>query len=124
MDITLTLNSRDFAPRVSTYAVHKIVEDVRSITTMDGVEHSVQRIRDEVVFSLIPYSDATCTDDYNALRALQFTSRYTDPNTGNVSVKTLRVTSNLESVFGLKSVDGNRYYKGGDITLRAVEPNT
>ena len=124
MDITLTLNNRDFAPRVSTYAVRKLVEVVRSITTMDGVEHSVQRIRDEVVFSLIPYSDATCTEDYNALKALQFTSRYTDPNTGNVSVKTLRVTSNLESVFGLKSVDGNRYYKGGEITLRAVEPNT
>lgn len=123
MDITLTLNSRNFAPRVSTYAVHKRVEDVRTITTMDGVEHSVQRTRDEIVFSLIPYSDATCTADYNALKALQFTSQYTDPNTGNVSVRTLRVASNLESVFGLKSVDGNRYYKGGKITLRAVEPN-
>jgi hypothetical protein len=123
MDITLTLNNRDFASRVATYAVHKLVEEVRSITTMDGTEHAVQRIRDEVVFSLIPYSDATCTADYNALKVLQFSASYTDPNTGNVSVRTLRVTSNLESVFGLKSIDGNRYYKGGDITLRAVEPN-
>ena len=123
MDITLTLNNRNFAPRVSKYAVHKLVEEVRSITTMDGTEHAIQRIRDEIVFSLIPYSDATCTEDYNALKALQFTARYTDPNTGNVSVRTLRVTSNLESAFGLKSIDGNRYYKGGDITLRAVEPN-
>lgn len=123
MDITLTFNNRDFSARVSTYEVNKLVEQVKLITTMDGVEHAVQRTRDVVTFSLFPYNDTTATADYNALKALQATGRYTDPNTGSVSERTLRVVSDINSTFGLKSVDGNRYYKGGKITLRAVEPN-
>ena len=123
MDITLTFNNRNFSARVSTYEVKKLVEEVKKITTMDGTEHAVQRIRDVVTFSLMPYDETTATADYNALKALQATGRYTDPNTGNVSVRTLRVVTDLNAIFGLKSIDGKRYYKGGKITLRAVEPN-
>lgn len=123
MDITLTFNNRDFSARVSTYEVKKLVEQVKLITTMDGTEHAVQRIRDVVTFSLIPYKETVSTADYNALKVLQAVGSYTDPNTGNVSVRTLRVVTDIDSVFGIKSVDGNRYYKGGKITLRAVEPN-
>ncbi len=124
MDITLTFNNRDFSARVSTYEVNKLVEQIKLITTMDGVEHAVQRTRDVVTFSLFPYNDTTATADYNALKVLQATGRYTDPNTGSVSERILRVVSDINSTFGLKSVDGNRYYKGGKITLRAMEPNT
>lgn len=124
MDITLTLNGVDFSGRVSTYEVKKIVETVASITTLDGVEHVVQRTRDQITFSLIPFSDATATADYNALKALQFSGTYTDPNANTTTTKTLRITSDLNAVFGLKSVDGNRYYKGGKIVLRAVSPNS
>lgn len=124
MDITLTLNGRDFSGRVSTYKVQKVVETVASVTTMDGVEHIVQRTRDEITFSLIPYSDSVATLDYNALSALQFTATYTDNTAvGNTASRPVRVASNLESAFGLRSVDGNRYYKGSPITLRALSPN-
>lgn len=124
MDITLTLNGRNFANRVDQYSVQKLVEQVRTITMLNGTEYAVQRIRDVVKFKLIPYDEATATADYNALKAMQFTATYTDPHTGNNATRTLRVVSNLESVFGIKSVNGNRYYKGGEISLRATEVNT
>lgn len=123
MDITLTLNNRDFSGRLSTYEVQKLIEEVRKVTTIDGTEHAIQRTRDLVVFSLIPYDENTATEDFNALKDLQFTGVYTDPNTGSSATRTLRVVSNLSSAFGLKSIDGNRYYKGGKISLRAVEAN-
>lgn len=123
MDITLTLNGRDFSGRVSTYEVKKIVETVASVTTLDGTEHVIQRTRDQITFSLIPYSDAVATADYNALKTLQFSASYTDPNSSSAASKTLRVASDLESAFGLRSVDGNRYYRGGKIVLRAIQTN-
>lgn len=124
MDITLTLNSRDFSSRVSTYEVRKVVETVKTITTMDGTEYALQRIRDQITFSLIPFDEETATADYNALNDLQFSASYTDPNTGSAAVKTVRVKSDLDAVFGLKSINGKRYYKGGKIVLRAVGVNS
>jgi hypothetical protein len=32
----------------------------------------------------------------------------------------MKLYSNLSSVFGLRSVNGKRYYKGGEIALRAT----
>ena len=124
MDITLTLNGRDFSSRVDKYAVQKLIEEVRTVTMLNGTEYAVQRIRDAVVFALIPYDEETATADYNALKALEFVATYTDPNTGNSTTRTLRVVSDLESVFGIKSINGKRYYKGGEISLRAKEVNS
>lgn len=123
IDVTLICNNRDFSLRLSTYKITKVVETVKSVVTLDGVEHIVQRTRDQIVFSLIPFSDSTATADYSALRSLQFSVTYTDPNAGVVKTGTMRVASNLDAAFGLKSIDGNRYYKGGNITLRALSPN-
>ncbi|MBP5460711.1 MAG: hypothetical protein J6Y20_01100 [Lachnospiraceae bacterium] len=123
MDITLTCNGRDFSGRLSAYSVEKLVETVHTITTLDGVEHIVQRTRDQITFKLIPFSDAVATADFTALSALQFSATYTDPNKNTTSTKTLRVASDLNAAFGIKSVDGNRYYKGGNIVLRAISPN-
>ena len=124
MDITLTLNERDFSARVSTYEVVKILEVVKTVTTMAGTEHTIKRTRDQIVFTLIPYDESTATADFNALKALEFIATYTDPNSGSAATKTVRVASDLDSVFGLKSVNNLRYYKGGKIKLRAVEVNT
>ena len=123
MDITLTINGRNFAPRVSTYKVRKIVETVKVVTTLNGTEHPIQRSRDEITFSLIPYDDVTANQDFISLSPLQFTATYTDPNSAGNSTKIVRITSSLDSVFGIKSINGNRYYKGGKIVLRALEVN-
>ena len=123
INVTFVCNNRNLASRLSTYKVTKVVENVKVITTLDGVEHPIQRTRDQITFSLIPFSDADATDDYNALSALVFSVRYTDPNTGTTRNRSLRVTSNLDAAFGLSSIDGNRYYKGGNIVLRAIDPN-
>lgn len=123
IDITLVCNGVDFSNWLSTYEVRKAIEVVSSITTLDGVEHVADRTRDLVIFSLVPFNETIATSAYNALMTLQFLVTYTDPNIGTTAAKTMRVTTDLEAVFGIKSIDGNRYYKGGKITLRAKNPN-
>lgn len=123
MDVVLTANGRDFSGRLSAYSMQKEVEETRLIKTLDGAEHAAQRTRDVVTFSLIPFSDATATEDYNALRDMQFVTEYTDTFSDMTASQEMRVVSNLDAVFGLRSIDGNRYYKGGTITLRAVRTN-
>lgn len=123
IDITLVCNGVDFSGWLSTYEVYKAYEAVASITTLDGVEHVADRTRDVVTFTLVPFNDTIATAAYNAIKSLQFIVTYTDPNIGGTAAKTMRVTTNLDAVFGIKSIDGNRYYKGGKITLRAKTPN-
>ena len=79
IDITLTCNGVDFSGWLSTYEVHKAYEAVSSITTLDGVEHVADRTRDLVIFSLVPFNDTIATAAYNALKSLQFSVTYTDP---------------------------------------------
>lgn len=127
MDITCTLNTRDFSTRLAKYKLRKVVEPGKLVKTLDGTEHVVSKTRDELTIRLIPSSESTATSDYTALSALVFSATYTDPyitvNNSHSVTKTLRVVSDLDAVFGLKSVDGNRYYKGGDIVLRATTCN-
>lgn len=123
MDVVLTINGRDFSNRLSKYNMQKAHEEARLITTLDGVEHSVQRTRDVVTFSLIPFSDDTAAADFAALQG-EFIAHYTDTFSGTESSGYMRVTSNLDAAFGLRSIDGNRYYKGGNIVIRAVRANT
>lgn len=123
MNITLTLNGRDFSPRVSTYECKKVLEEIRKVVTIDRHEHVVSRTRDEVAFTLVPYNQTTDTDDYNALSAIEFTATYTDPKSNADVTKTLRLVTDLNSAYGLTGVDNKRYYKGGQIRLRAVEAN-
>lgn len=124
MDITLTLNTRDFAPRVVSYEIKKVLEQGRVVKTLDKTEHTPTAVtRDVITFSLFPQTDANATADYNKLKDMQFSATYTDPYSNADVTKTVRVTSDLNAVFGIKSADGNRYYKGGAITLRAVTAN-
>lgn len=123
MDVVFTCNSRDFHSRLSTYKVVKKVETASSVTTLDGVEHFVQRTRDIVEFSLIPYSDAEATADYNALSQTVIYATFTDPYINASSTKEFRLATDLDAIFGLRSVNGNRYYKGGTIKLRSIQPN-
>lgn len=119
----LTINGRDFSPRLSTYSVEQEVTYRKIITTMDGTEHySAPQIRDIVNFSLLPFDDETASEDYAVLSALALEVTYTVP-TSQYAVKEfrkMRLSSNLEELFGLRSINGKRYYKGGTITLRAI----
>lgn len=127
MDIVCTLNSRDFSGRLAKYKLRKVVEPGKLIMTLDGTEHVITRTRDELTIQLIPYPESTATADYTALSDIIFSATYTDPyvaSGGSHSVTNmLRVVSDLDAVFGLKSADGNRYYKGGEIVLRATTCN-
>ena len=118
IDITLQFDGYDLSGKLSTYSVSHEVETVETVTTLDGTEHVATRIRPTIRFTLIPLNDADAAEVYNALKVISAEAFYTDPNIGADRYGTMRITSNLEAVFGIKSVDGNRYYKGGTITMR------
>lgn len=117
IDVTLTINDVDFSGWLSTYTVSHEVEVGTAITAIDGTEYTSTRIRPAVNFTLIPMAESDIATAYNVLSAVNVSVVYTDPNLGSQTA-VMRVTSNLEQVFGLRSVDGNRYYKGGTVTLR------
>lgn len=120
MDVTFTLNGRDLAPRLSTYDVRKEISYSKVVTTMDGTEHAAAKDRDVITFRLWPFSDETGAADYAVLASGSISATYTDPHTGETRTREVRLASDIDAAFGLRSIDGNRYYKGGDIVLRAV----
>ena len=119
-DLTLSIAGVDFSARVATYKVTKEVTYKKVITTLDDVEHPYPgKFRDIISVGFYPMTEAEATALYEALNTFSVTVIYTDPNkSGTTSTKTRRVTSNIEQTFALKSVDGKRRYKGGEIELR------
>lgn len=118
--LTLSIAGVDFSASVSKYKVTKEVTYKKIITTLDDVEHPYPgKLRDILSVSFLPMTEAEATKLYTALNRLSVSVIYTDPNkNGATTTKTMRVTSNIEAVFALKSVDGKRRYTGGDIELR------
>ncbi len=121
MDITLKLGTRDVHEKVSTYNVRREVSYSKVITTMDDTEHAA-RSKDRYIVetSFFPMTEAESTAYYNALKSDTVSVTFTDPYSGADTVKTMRVTSDLEAAFALVSVDGNRRYKGGTVQLREI----
>lgn len=123
MDITLIINDRDFSSRVSTYQVEQEITYTNIITTLDGTEHfGAPQRRDIITFSLIPYDEDTAQADYEALAATEVIVSYTNPRYNGTVVKNVKVRldCNIAAIYGLKSVNGKHYYKGGEIVLRRV----
>lgn len=118
IDLTLTFNSYDFSTLLSTFQVSHKVEVAESVTTMDGEEHVANRRRAVIEFTLIPLDEDTIDDVYAALSIINGEATYTDPLTGTTRIVPVRVASDINSIFALKSVNGKRYYKGAKITLR------
>lgn len=120
MEVTLKIAGVDFSASVSTYSVTKEVSYRKVVTTLDDVEHAYPgKMRDILAVSLLPMTEVEATALYTALNTFSVTVIYTDPNkSGATSTKKMRVTSNIEQVFALMSVDGKRRYKGGTIELR------
>ena len=122
IDVTFKINGVDFAPKLSTYAVSCEFEYTSIITTLDGTEH-VGKVnkRPSIIFSLMPLTDEESADLYEAITSV-CTVIYTDPHMGQDYTASMRFVGSIESRFGLRSVDGNRYYKGGTMTLRQITP--
>lgn len=119
MDITLIINGLALFSRLSTYSVTQEVTYRKIITTLDETEHPYPRkIRPIINFSLIPGTDEDDEILYNTLKNLIFNVTYTE-NGADVTRK-MRLVSNLESVFLLKSIDGKRRYRQGTIQLRGL----
>lgn len=120
IDVTFTINNVDFSSKLSTYRVDYEYDNTNMVTAIDGTEHYGRPIvRPQIIFSLRPLTD----DETAALfSAITGTNRvvFTDPPTGTVSTRYMRFIGNITSAFGLRSVDGNRYYKGEEMTLRSV----
>ena len=123
MDVTLKINGRDFSTRLSTYRVEQEITYPDMMTTMDGTEHYGNPYRRDVIyFSLLPFDDDTANQDYAVLSDSSLSVNYTNPHADNAEklYKEMKLYSNLSAVFGLRSVNGKRYYKGGEIALRAT----
>lgn len=123
MDVNLEINGRDFSSRLSTYRVEQEISYPDMKTTMDGTEHYGKPYRRDVVyFSLFPFDDDTASQDYSVLASPALVVNYTTPNVEGAEKQfiNMKLISNLSNVFGLRSVNGKRYYKGGEITLRAI----
>ena len=123
MDVTLKINGRDFSTRLSTYRVEQEITYPDMLTTMDGTEHyGKPYMRDVIYFSLFPFDDDTANQDYAVLSNSSLSVNYTNPQSDDAEklYKDMKLYSNLSAVFGLRSVNGKRYYKGGEIALRAT----
>ena len=123
MDVTLKINGRDFSSRLSTYRVEQEINYPDMLTTMDGTEHYGKTYRRDVIyFSLFPFDDDTANQDYAVLADSSLSVNYTNPQAYNHEklYKEMKLYSNLSAAFGLRSVNGKRYYKGGEIALRAT----
>ena len=118
IDVTFTINNTDMHAKLSTYKVTYAVEYPRILTALDGTEYGSARRRPIVTVSFIPLTDSEVNTYYNILKSSTLTVQYTDPHQNTTKSAVMRLTSNLDAVFGLKSVTGNRYYKGGEIVLR------
>lgn len=120
MTITALINNVDFAPALSTWSVSKEISFDKVVRSLNGSERAFgKRTRTLVAFSLLPYTEDQCETYYNALLPGIVAVRFTDDD-GKIKNKEMRVTSSLESLFLLDSIDGKRRYKGGKITLRQM----
>lgn len=123
IDATLIINGRDFSGRLSTYAIEHEVEYGSILQTMDGTEHvGPQRIRDTIVFSFFPVTDDQAKEDYAILTSGVLEVAYTDPDSEEATryYSSMRLDSDLSRAYPFRSINGNRYYKGGEIRLRSL----
>lgn len=123
--LTLVINGVTFSTRVLTYSLKTEVTYGKVLKAIDGTEYAAgKQSRDVLTVSVFPFNEASRPADYAALTAETLTVDYSDPNTGTVkSSIPMRLTTDLDAIFGLENSDGTRWYNGGKFTLRAVLPH-
>lgn len=121
IDVTLIVNGLNLSGKLSTYHTSKKVTYTDVLSALDGTEYPFPAAtKTDITFSLLPMDEEESAALYRALSPLVFEATYTDQHTGLDVTGRVRVTSNIESAFLLKSVDGKRRYKGNAITLRVL----
>lgn len=121
IDVDLTINGRYFTPLLASYTVADEIKYREKVTTLDGTEHYFGRTaRDIIKFKLLPMTDFS-GDDFSALLETPLVVKY--DKGGETLQKEFNLDCDLESRFLLRSCDGMRRYKGGEIRLRAREVN-
>lgn len=121
MDVTFKIGSLDLHTALSTYLVRWEMNYQKVIKTMDDVEHPFKSPNRAILeVSFLPMDDDFSAALFGALESEKQTITFTDPYSGADIVRAMRVVSDLEAAFRLKSVNGKRYYKGGKIELRAL----
>ena len=118
IDVTFTIGALDLSGLLSTYNVQHETEYSAVITTMNGTEHGFATLRPIVTFSLIPLREDQCAELYEELSKSDLEVQYTNPLLNQTATGVMRLTTSTDAIFGLSSVDGHRYYKGSQITLR------
>ena len=118
VDVVLKINNTSINGLLSTYDLRYEVTYVSSLTTLSGTEYGKRQERPVLTVSFIPLTDAQCASLYALLEQTVLSVQYTDPNAGTTRTAEMRVASNLGAAFALRSVDGNRRYKGAQIVLR------
>lgn len=119
LDVTLVIDDLDLQSRLLTFEASSEVTYRKVITTLNETEHPYKgALRPIVRFTLMPGTDEEDAQLYDTLKNLIFNVRYTYK--GAERTEKLRLASNLETVFLLKSADGKRRYKNGEIVLRAL----
>lgn len=116
--ITLTVGTRDFSSRLSSYEVLREVTYKSVSTNRLGVEKPKgQRIRTAISFSLLPTTAANAALDYTALKGESVEVTFTDPYTNSVRTINCRVVSDIAVTFA----NGSYYLASQDIQLRQNE---
>lgn len=119
IDEMLVIDGLDLQSRLSTFDATQEVSYKKIITTLDDTEHPYTgTLRPVLTFSLLPATEEEDAELYETLKRLVFNVEYTER--GVEVARKMRLVSNLQSVFLLKSSDGKKRYKGGEIQLRAL----
>lgn len=120
--ISLTIGGVSYANLLSTYEAIYETTYARVITTLSGKERGFRKkSRLCITFSLIPLTASQISTLREKLSAQEFSVTCTDPMRNSNVTKSMRCVSDLEQAFGINSIDGNIYYTGKEIELRAVE---
>lgn len=123
-DFVFKLADMDLSDKVMALTVTGEVTFSKVITTLDGVEHPYPaRTRKLVTVDFGMLTEDEATEIYTLLneRAGRIGVGFEDPtNGGAMSHITARVTSNIELVFKLVSIDGKRRYRGGSLEFREL----
>lgn len=120
IDVTFTINGVDYSEKLSTYSVIYEPEYPTVIRTIDGTEHfGALKWRPTVTFTLRPLTETETNALFSGIARVN-TVVFTDPQENVTKTAYMRFTSEMRSAFGVSSINGNRYYKGGEMILRGI----